>query len=160
MKRSILMLGFLAAATCSVTDVVAAETTLTITDGWIRAAPPGAPMLAGYLTVHNADTTPIRVVAADSADFGAVSIHRTEIVDGVSRMRPATEVSVPAGGDLQFAPGGLHLMLMQPGRTLSAGDRIVIQLRTASGEHVDGTLEVRNAQIEARTEATPPAHQH
>lgn len=33
------------------------------------------------------------------------------------------EVEVPAGGKVVFSPGGYHVMLMKPARTLAIGDK-------------------------------------
>ena len=77
---------------------------------WVRAAPPGAPSLAGYLVLRNPCMSAVEVADVESRDFGMPMIHRTEVVDGVSRMRPAGKLVVPPGGELRFEPGGLHLM--------------------------------------------------
>lgn len=93
---------------------------------WIRAAPPGAMMLAGYLRIDNPGPEPLRLLRVHSEDFGAIEVHRTEVVDGVSRMREITDLNVPAGGSVLLEPGGMHLMLMQPRRELHADDSVVV----------------------------------
>lgn len=93
---------------------------------WIREAPPGATMLSGYLRIDNPGSQPIRLLQVQSDDFGSIEVHRTEVVDGVSRMREVDDLSVPAGGAVVLEPGGMHLMLMQPRRALRAGDSVVI----------------------------------
>jgi len=45
-------------------------------------------VLAGYLTLHNPGDRAVTVVGAESPDFERVEIHRTELRDGVARMRP------------------------------------------------------------------------
>ncbi|HEX7112759.1 MAG TPA: copper chaperone PCu(A)C [Mizugakiibacter sp.] len=107
---------------------------LTVEDAWIRAAPPGAMMLAGYMALGNTGDASVVLDAADSDAFGDVSMHRTVEEDGVARMRPLERVTVAPGQRVTFAPGGMHLMLMQPKRALHPGDRITIRLR-----HADGT---------------------
>ncbi len=47
----------------------------TIEKAWVRAAPPGARTLAGYLVLRNACTTAVEVVAVESRDFGKVDYH-------------------------------------------------------------------------------------
>ena len=51
---------------------------------WVRAAPPGAASLAGYLVLRNPCDAPVEVVDVESLDFGMPMIHRT--VD-VARVR-------------------------------------------------------------------------
>lgn len=106
---------------------------LTVEDAWIRAAPPGAMMLAGYMALGNTGDAPVVLVAADSDAFGDVSMHRTVEEGGVARMRPLERVTVAPGQRVTFAPGGMHLMLMQPKRALHPGDKVAIRLRQADG---------------------------
>ncbi|MEO7478144.1 MAG: copper chaperone PCu(A)C [Lysobacteraceae bacterium] len=104
---------------------------------WVRAAPPGAMMMAGYMAIHNHGKTPLRFVSAQCDAFGMVELHQSLIVNGMSTMRAAGEQTIPAGGTLQIQPGGLHLMLMQPKHALKIGDSVRFQLHFADGSSVD-----------------------
>ena len=104
---------------------------------WVRAAPPGSMMLAGYMALRNDDKTPVKFVWAQSDVFGMVELHKTMVVNGVSTMRPAGVQTIPAGGTLRFEPGGLHLMLMQPQRELKIGDRVRFRLHFDDGSARD-----------------------
>ena len=79
----------------------------TIEDAWVRAAPPGAESLAGYLVLRNGCDAPVAVTGVESDDFHMPMIHRSVEEGGVAKMRPAGELTVPAGGELRFAPGAL-----------------------------------------------------
>ncbi len=103
---------------------------------WVRAAPPGADVLAGYLVFRNPCAQAVTVVDVESLDFGMPMIHRSEVVDGVSRMRHAGKLEVAPGAALRFEPGGLHLMLMKPLRPLAAGDVARLRLVLADGRRV------------------------
>jgi copper(I)-binding protein len=116
-----------------------------IEKAWVRAAPPGASSLAGYLVLRNACTTAVEVVDLESRDFGMPMIHRTEQVDGVSRMRPAGRMVVAAGAALRFEPGGLHLMLMRPLRPLAEGDTVRLRLVLADGRRLYAEVPVRRS---------------
>jgi copper(I)-binding protein len=54
-------------------------------------------------------------------------------------MAPETRIPLPAGGEVRFAPGGRHLMLIGLKRPLHPGDRVPATLHFASGTtlHVD-----------------------
>ena len=106
----------------------AAAGVLAATGGWVRATPPGMPMLAGYVTLANGGDAPVTLVGASSPAVEAVELHRTEIVDGVSRMRAAGELVIAPGESLVLAPGGLHMMLMRPVAPISAGDTVEVTL--------------------------------
>jgi copper(I)-binding protein len=100
-------------------------------------------MLAGYATVRNPCPTPVVVVAVEAADFASATMHETLVDHGVSRMRDAGRVPVPAGGEARFAPGGRHLMLMQPRRALKDGDRSTLAIVLADGRRLRAAFTVR-----------------
>ena len=97
-------------------------------DAWIREAPPGAMMLAGYVRLHNAGKRALTLDRASSKSFGEVSLHRTTAENGMAGMEAVPTLTLEPGASLALAPGGYHLMLMQPARPLAAGDRVRIRL--------------------------------
>ena len=101
-------------------------TGLKVTEAWVREAPPGAPMLAGYAKLANPTKKSMTVFLVDSPDFGEVAMHQTMVMDGMSHMHGVEELEIPAKKSKRFAPGGLHLMLMQPKKPLKAGDKVTI----------------------------------
>ncbi|HZP65632.1 MAG TPA: copper chaperone PCu(A)C [Rudaea sp.] len=116
---------------------------LVVEHAWIRAAPPGARMLAGYATLRNVGDAPLVVTGAESPDFGDVSLHQTVEDNGVERMRPLGEVEIAPGASVELSPGGKHLMLMQPKRELGAGDKASIRMTLANGGSASTDFEVR-----------------
>ena len=66
-------------------------------DAWIREAPPGVAMLAGYALLRNTGKQALTIDRASSKAFGDVSLHRTTIENGVSRMAPVPALTLPAG---------------------------------------------------------------
>ena len=143
MNVSRLVLGLLFAGLASASVGAAPGCTPVIEKPWVRAAPPGAGTLAGYLVLRNPCATAARLIGVESRDFGMPMIHRSATVDGVSRMRPAGDMMLAPGGTLSFAPGGLHLMLMKPLRTLREGDQAGIRLVLADGRRVFARFPVR-----------------
>jgi copper(I)-binding protein len=125
------------------TAPAAPSSSVRVEAAWVRAAPPGAPMLAGYLTLHNDGKNPARFEWAQSDAFGMVELHHSMTVNGMETMRPAGVQTVPAGGDLRFEPGGLHLMLMDAKRELKVGDVVRFRLHFADGSFVDVSAPVR-----------------
>jgi len=104
-----------------------------VSDAWVRAAPPGAGMTAGYLTVHNPSGQEIQVTAVKSADFGSVELHATVTEGGVATMRREEAVSVPPHGTVVFEPGGRHLMMFDPVRPLTEGDTVNLTVTLSDG---------------------------
>lgn len=143
MNASRLGLGF--ALACAASAAVGAEPACApvIEKPWVRAAPPGAASLAGYLVLRNPCRDAVEVRGVESRDFAMPMIHRTEAANGVSRMRPAGRLVVPPGGELRFEPGGLHLMLMKPSRPLPEGGQAGVRLVLADGRRVFAVFPVR-----------------
>jgi copper(I)-binding protein len=110
-----------------------AETDLRISNAWIREAPPGSHVLAGYLTIENAGTAAVTVAGISGDDFSSIEIHRTVIEDGMARMLSIGQLDIPAGNAFILEPGGYHLMLFNPRRTLTSGDSVELLLHVADG---------------------------
>ena len=109
---------------------------ISVSDAWIREGPPVVSTLAGYARVENLTDREIALVGATSPDFTAVEFHRTEVVDGLARMREEQVIVIAAGASVSLEPGGLHMMLMNPQRALKAGDRAIVELRLSDGRLV------------------------
>lgn len=121
-----------------------AEGHLTISNAWIRTAPPGAMMLAGYASLKNDGDAPLVVAGAESAAFGSVGLHQTIDENGLAKMRPLGKFTIAPGETVVFSPGGKHFMLMQPKRELKPGDAAKIHVTTASGNGADAEFSVRD----------------
>lgn len=132
-----------------------ATTQIGVSDAWIPQAPPGAAMLAGYLTIKNDSDAPVSILAAESDRFRTVSVHQTVIENGVARMRELHSLEIAPGKEVKFAPGGMHLMLMQPRKAVEPGDHIEITLLFSDGTRVPAIFDVQAADVE-----TSEGHDH
>ncbi|GIX35587.1 MAG: hypothetical protein KatS3mg126_1366 [Lysobacteraceae bacterium] len=130
---------------------------LKVEGAWIRSAPPGASMLAGYATLRNAGRSPITVRGARSAAFAAVELHQTVESDGIARMRPLDALRIEPGASVRLEPGGRHLMLMQPRQAIAAGDAPELVFELEGGGEVVARFEVRAGAPDAAAEH---AHHH
>jgi copper(I)-binding protein len=70
-------------------------------------------------------------------------IHRTVVKDGIAGMVHLPQIGLAPNANLIFAPGGYHLMLMNPKRTLRAGDSVVINLEFRGGLVLPVAFKVR-----------------
>ncbi len=110
---------------------------LRVTDAWIRAAPPGVMVLAGYMTLENPGPEDIKITAAESPQFGMIELHRTVIEDDVARMRRQPYFLVPAEAQLVLAPNDRHLMMMMPKLAVQLGDKVTVRLKLDDGTSVE-----------------------
>ena len=118
---------------------------------WIRSAPPMAKIMAGYWIIHNHSPQPITLTGVTSPAFKDVEIHRTEIMEGMAHMTPVAELQIAGHGSATFEPNGYHLMLIDPKKTLTRGDKVPLTLKFGD----DITLE-----IEAEIRDGPNSHSH
>nr|VFK39761.1 MAG: hypothetical protein BECKSD772F_GA0070984_104712 [Candidatus Kentron sp. SD]VFK46339.1 MAG: hypothetical protein BECKSD772E_GA0070983_107111 [Candidatus Kentron sp. SD] len=123
--------------------IALAETRITITDPWIREAPPGMNALAGYMLVHNHGDTNISLVSASSLDFDSVMLHETITREKMATMAHLAQIKVPAQKQVSLEPGGMHLMLMKPKRILAIGDESMVTLTFSDGTKVIAKFKVK-----------------
>lgn len=124
------------------TSLAGADSGLQVSEPWVREAPPTSRVLAAYLTLVNTDDNTVTVTAISSPDFKNAEIHRTFIEAGVARMLPVKQLEVPAGGQLMLEPGGHHLMLFDPLRTLTAGETVTLIIHMNNGKQLSATAPV------------------
>ena len=106
------------------------------------ALPAGLPA-GGYFTLHNGGNAPVKLTGADSPACGMLMLHKSEDKGGMSQMMDVPDITVPAGGDLKFAPGGYHLMCMQP--KMQPGSVVSVTLQFADGTKTYVNFAVKNA---------------
>ncbi len=110
-----------------------ARAQLNANDAWIRHLPPAVPVRSGYVVITNPSSRPITIVAAESPAFARVEFHRSVERDGKMQMQRVESVTIEPGARLAFEPGGLHLMLIEPRRSLKSGDLVELALRLDDG---------------------------
>jgi copper(I)-binding protein len=101
---------------------------LTVTGAWARPTPPGATMGAVYFRLHNGSGKSDRLLRLSTPVAADASVHRTEIVEDIARMREVSVLHVAPGEKVEFAPGGLHVMLMGLKRPLKEGQVFELEL--------------------------------
>jgi hypothetical protein len=106
---------------------------LDIHDAWIKNLPPAVPVRAGYMTIRNAQANAVSIVAIRSDAFASVEIHRTIDEDGMMRMEPVPTLVIEPDSTVKLAPGGLHLMMMNPIESTKPGDVLQIEIELGDG---------------------------
>ena len=101
---------------------------LAVTKAWSRSTPPGVTVGVAYLTLKNDTGKSDRLLKITTPVAAKVQVHRTEIQDGMARMREVAVLHVDAGQSLEFEPGGMHLMLMGLKQPLVEGEAFELDL--------------------------------
>ena len=139
MMRSLIVSVFFAAASL---PACAASPPIAITDGWFRSLPGSIPA-GGYFVLQNNGDKPATLSGAQSPACGMLMLHKSENMSGMEQMDDVRKIDIPAHGTLKFAPGGYHLMCMQP--AMKIGGRIPVTLQFADGTTVTSAFAVKNA---------------
>jgi copper(I)-binding protein len=100
---------------------------LRIEQAWARESPPGATVGAAYLRVVNSGAADV-LRGASTPVAKQVELHSSTVENGIMRMRPLSELAVPARQTVAFRPGTLHMMLIDLVRPLKAGERVHLTL--------------------------------
>jgi periplasmic copper chaperone A len=120
------------------------STSVKASGAWIRVLPGSLPA-GGYVTLENTTGTAVAVTGAASAAYGDAMIHKSSTETGMGRMEMVDKVPLPANGKVAFAPGGYHVMLMQPKHPVNPGDKVVVTFTLSDGSTLPVTFEAKPA---------------
>jgi copper(I)-binding protein len=101
---------------------------LSVTGAWSRSTPPGAAVGVAYFTLKNDTGRSDRLLRITTPVASKVQVHRTEVLDGIARMREVAVLHVDAGQTVELRPNGMHLMLMGLKQPLVEGKSFEIEL--------------------------------
>jgi copper(I)-binding protein len=101
---------------------------LSIRDAWTRPASAGENG-AAYFVIENGTASEDTLLSATSDVATATELHMSMAHDnGIMSMEKQESVSVPARSNVEFKPGGLHVMLIGLKENVEVGDTITLTL--------------------------------
>lgn len=112
-----------------------------IEHAYTRATVPGQKAGAGFMKIENKGTADT-LVSATSPISGDVQLHTMTMDGNIMRMRQVKDIAVPAGGNVELKPGGLHIMFMNIKTPLKAGESIPVKLKFAKAGEVEVKMPV------------------
>jgi periplasmic copper chaperone A len=110
--------------------------------GDVQAAVPVAASSQIVLTIANDGDGRDELVDATTPSALGIEMHITEIVDGRATMRELDAIPIPAGGQVRFRPGDLHLMLIVPDETVVEGGTFQLTLHFDRSDDITVPVEV------------------
>lgn len=115
-------LAFAAALTLIAAPVLAASSTVQVSQAWSRPAPQGGNG-AGFAVISNSGPAADTLISVVSPVAARIEIHESMVMGGQAMMHPRPGgLPVPAGATVALKPGGWHMMLMGLKQPLRAGD--------------------------------------
>jgi len=121
------------------------DETLTVSNAWVREAPPKAEVNAAYLTIHNQTNQAHKLVGASSPQFQKIELHEMKMVNGQARMQRLEKLAIEAHGSVELNPGGYHLMLIKPLQPLTAGGTVELVLQFDDAPQITVQAPIRKA---------------
>jgi len=157
-RRMALLLLALAGAGLvpSVNTALAADekSAIEVERAWARASAGAATTGAAYLTLKGG-AEPDTIISVSTPMAASAEVHATTTENGVSKMRAAPSLPIPARAVVTLAPGGYHIMLMGLKQPLTEGQTFPLTLTFAHAAPV--TVEVP---VQALGRGMPmPAHE-
>jgi copper(I)-binding protein len=124
------------------TSNVYATSTITVTDGYVKASIPGSEVTASYMTLSNTSDKAITLQKVSSTLSDRIEIHEHSMADGMMRMREVGQVIIKANSKIVLQPSGLHLMIFSLKQQITDKDVIPLTLYFANGTEVKIQLPV------------------
>ena len=149
-KRLVVAVGMLIAGAAAA-QTPPQQNQMQINDAWARATPGKAENGAAYLTIVS--PVPDRLTGVSTPIAKKAELHNMTIEGGVMKMRPLSEVDIPAGQPVTLKPGGTHIMLTGLNRQLKLGEQFPLTLSFEKS----GTREVEVA-VEKAGAMGPESH--
>lgn len=116
---------------------------ISVEDAWARPGSAGENS-AVYLTLKNNQASDDAATGAESDAAQMVQLHLSRMTEEGSMMMEHQEsVPLPAGSEVHFEPGGLHIMLMDLTDDLNPDDTITITISFENSEPVTFEATVR-----------------
>ena len=107
--------------------LTSAESLLRVEDAWAHALPHVAKNGAVYLRINNRGDAD-RLVSVSTKMAERVELHTSSYQGGLLRMRHLPVVELPGAEEIEFKPGGHHLMLINLRTPLRRGGTFPISL--------------------------------
>ena len=140
MKRVIVivLLGILLLSACDT------ATGITVKDAWARPAAQDGNG-AVYFLLQNYSAGSDELIAISSEIAEAAEIHETKMEGDVMKMEQVLSVPVKGKESIEFAPGGLHVMLIGLRQELKVGDQFQITLQFAGQDNLALSVSVQES---------------
>jgi copper(I)-binding protein len=104
-----------------------AEKGIEIHSAWMRPAGQGENG-ALYFVIHNHSSEADELIGLSSDIAAAAEMHKSKMSGDVMQMDQVESVPLEAFAEIEFAPGGLHIMLVDLKQDVRAGDEIEVIL--------------------------------
>jgi len=119
-----------------------AEKGIEIHSAWIRPSVQGENG-AVYFVIHNHSSQADELISVTSDFAAAAEMHESKMSGDIMQMNQVESVPLEAFAEIDFAPGGLHIMLVDLKQDVRLGDEIEVVLHFKNFEDIKVVVPVR-----------------
>jgi hypothetical protein len=101
---------------------------ITIANPYIRETIPGTTISAAYMSIKNSSTEQRKLVAISSNISPRIEMHQHLMVNDMMQMRKISAITIPAQQQVELQPAGLHLMIFDLKKPLTAAQKVNMTL--------------------------------
>lgn len=118
---------------------------ITVENPWVRATMMADGNSAAYMVLKNGGNEADALIGAATDVAAAVELHEMAMEGDVMKMRPVAgqRLEIPARGQVELKPGGLHVMLIGLKQKLEPGATVDLTLRFEKAGEVKVKAEIR-----------------
>lgn len=101
---------------------------LSFESAYIRGLPPVQKNTAAFGQLKNHSQHDLQLKRIHSPIASTIEVHQHIMDGGTMKMRKVENVSIAAGGTLEFKPGGLHIMMMDVKKMPLEGESVKLEM--------------------------------
>ena len=133
---------------------------LQVTHAQVREFLPATKASVGYFSIKNHSDVPATLTNATIDGLGRVEIHEHVHADGMMKMQKIDSLLIKAHQQLEFKPGGYHLMVFDPQEPLKVGQQRKLTLYFEDGNRVFTNAKVVSLASQAEPVKASKDHSH
>lgn len=112
---------------------------------WSKEVPPTSQVAAAFFTIDNHGKEADTLLSASSPIAGKTELHAHVNENGMMKMREVQEITIPAEGQQNLKPGGLHIMFFDLKKTPALGESFPLTLNFKHAGTVEVEVKVEKA---------------
>jgi copper(I)-binding protein len=133
---------------------------LALTNAQVRVFLPASTSSVGYFSVINHSDVAATLVKASVDGLGRVEIHEHRHENGMMKMQKVDSLTIAPFQQIDFQPGGYHLMVFEPQEPLKVGQERKLTLYFKDGNRIFTNAQVVSLEEQVKQSAPAKPHSH
>ena len=121
-----------------------------VKDAWVRQTPPVSRNSAAYFILSNTGNMDVTIVHVEASIAEKANMHDFVIKKNMGRMLHLPQLTIPAGEQVVFAPGGKHLMLVNLTEKLELNKDVSVIFTLVDGQKIVSKMPILKAKRDAQ----------